>query len=161
MSDVPWTREIEKYVVWDGYAYSPIEINPADAEPRGIKEGDICRIYCDNGGVLGGARITERIIAGTIGMEKAGGGHHIIPGELHRGGNPNCINPDHNMSLRAYGGCYTGFLAQIEKVTMAQWDEWRTNYPEAFARGPEEGKYGTAYDPAYGPSCSGWIEGGK
>jgi hypothetical protein len=30
-------------------------------------------------------------------------------------------------------------------------EEWRNNYPEAFAR---------EYDPAYGPLFSGWIEGG-
>ncbi len=60
---------------------------------RGIKDGDIVRVFNERGSVLGGAVVSERIIPGALRFEKAGGGHHIIPGELHRGGNPNCINP--------------------------------------------------------------------
>jgi len=149
-SDVPWTREIEKVTGWDGYAYSPIWIHSTDAEPRGIKNGDIVRVFNERGGVLGGAVITDRIIAGAIRFEKAGGGHHIIPGELHRGGNPNCINPKEGFSHNVYGLAATHFLVEIEKVTGNQMEEWRANYPEAFARD---------YDPAYGPFFTGWVEG--
>jgi trimethylamine-N-oxide reductase (cytochrome c) len=150
-SDVPWTREIEKVIGWDGYAYSPVWISPQDAEARGIKAGDIVRVFNDHGGVLGGAVINQRIIPGALRFEKAGGGHHIIPGELHRGGNVNCINVKENFSRNVYGMACTHFLAEIEKVTGAQMQEWRENYPEAFERD---------YDPAYGPFFSGWVERG-
>jgi trimethylamine-N-oxide reductase (cytochrome c) len=150
-SDVPWTREIEKVIGWDGYAYSPVWLSPADAEARGIKDGDIIRVYNEKGGVLGGAVIDQRIIPSAIRFEKAGGGHHIIPGELHQGGNPNCINPMHGFSKNVYGLACTHFLVEVEKVTGDQMQEWRENYPEAFARD---------YDPAYGPFFSGWVEGG-
>jgi trimethylamine-N-oxide reductase (cytochrome c) len=50
-----------------------------------------------------------------------------------------------------YGLACTHYLAEIEKVTGDQMQEWRENYPEAFARD---------YDPAYGPFFSGWVEGG-
>jgi len=160
-SDQPWSREIEKVVGWDGYAYAPVLINPEDAAARGIEAGDIVHYYNDRGGVLGGAVVTHRMVKGAIGAEKAGGGHHIIPGKLHRGGNPNAINPDHNHSITAYGGAYTGFLIELEKVTMAMMEGWKAEYPEAFARGPENGgKYSKVYDPAYGPFAAGWIEGG-
>jgi trimethylamine-N-oxide reductase (cytochrome c) len=149
-SDVPFTREIEKVIGWDGYAYSPVWIHPKDAEARGIKDGDIVRVYNERGSVLGGAVISERIIPGALRFEKAGGGHHIIPGELHRGGNPNCINPKIGFSRNVYGLAPTHFLAEVEKVTGAQMQEWRENYPEAFARD---------YDPAYGPFFTGWVEG--
>lgn len=149
-SDVPWTREIEKVIGWDGYAYSPVWIHPTDAEKRGIKDGDIVRVYNERGGVLGGAVISQRIIPGAIRFEKAGGGHHIIPGELHRGGNINSINPKSCFSKNVYGLACTHFLVEIEKVTGNQMDEWRANYPEAFARD---------YDPAYGPFFTGWVEG--
>lgn len=150
-SDVPWTREIEKVIGWDGYAYSPVWISAKDAEKRGIKNGDIVRLYNERGGVLGGAVISERIVPGALRMEKAGGGHHIIPGELHRGGNINSINPKENFSRNVYGMACTHFLVEIEKVTGAMMDEWRAKYPEAFARD---------YDPAYGPFFSGWVEEG-
>jgi hypothetical protein len=99
----------------------------------------------------GGAVVTERIIPGALRFEKAGGGHHIIPGELHRGGNINSINPKSCFSQNVYGLACTHFLVQIEKVTGAQMDEWRTNYPQAFE---------ADYDPAYGPFFSGWVERG-
>lgn len=150
-SDVPWTREIEKVIGWDGYAYSPVWISPRDAEARGIKDGDIVRVFNERGGVLGGAVISQKIIPGALRFEKAGGGHHIIPGELHRGGNPNSINPKEGFSRNVYGLAATHFLVEIEKVTGAQMQEWRENYPEAFARD---------YDPAYGPFFSGWVERG-
>ena len=35
---------------------------------------------------------------------------------------------------------------------MAQMEEWRTKYPEAFAR---------EYDPASGLQFNGWVEGGR
>jgi trimethylamine-N-oxide reductase (cytochrome c) len=149
-SDVPWTREIEKVIGWDGYAYSPVWISPQDAEKRGIKNGDIVRLFNERGSVLGGAVIEQRIIPGAVRMEKAGGGHHIIAGELHRGGNTNSINAGWSFSRNVYGLACTHFLVEVEKVTGAQMQEWRENYPEAFARD---------YDPAYGPFFSGWVEG--
>ena len=150
-SDVPWTREVEKIIGWDGYAYSPVWISPVDAAARGIEDGDIVRVYNERGGVLGGARVCELIIPGGLRFEKAGGSHHIIPGELHQGGNPNCINPVSPFAHTVYGLACTHFLAEIERVTGNMMDGWRKNYPEAFARG---------YDPAYGPFFTGWVEGG-
>jgi trimethylamine-N-oxide reductase (cytochrome c) len=150
-SDVPFTREIEKVVGWDGYAYAPVWISPQDAEKRGIKDGDIVKVYNERGAVLGGAVISQRIIPGALRFEKAGGGSHIIPGELHRGGNINSINPKSCFSKNVYGMACTHFLVEIEKVTGAQYEEWRTNYPEAFE---------APYDPAYGPFFNAWVERG-
>ena len=42
----------------------------------------------------------------------------------------------------------SGYLVNIEKVTMAQMQEWREKYPEAFAR---------EYDPASGLRSDAWI----
>jgi trimethylamine-N-oxide reductase (cytochrome c) len=44
-----------------------------------------------------------------------------------------------------------GFLVEIEKLDPAEMEQWRQQYPEAFARD---------YDPAYGNLFSGWVEGG-
>jgi len=152
--DIPWTREVEKIVGRDGYAYEPIWIHPDTAATRGIEHGDIVRVYNDRGGVLGGAYITQRIRRDAVAMQKAGAGHHIIPGlgGLHEG-NSNFINAD-NISTRAHGISGTGYLVNVERVTGAMMDEWRKNYPEAF----ERRKY---YNPAYGYSFDAWVEGGE
>jgi trimethylamine-N-oxide reductase (cytochrome c) len=45
--DIPWLRELSKIEGWDGYWYEPVQMNPADAEARGIKDGDkIGRASC-------------------------------------------------------------------------------------------------------------------
>jgi trimethylamine-N-oxide reductase (cytochrome c) len=154
-SDVPWLREIEKVIGWDGYAYAPAWIHPEDAEKRGIKDGDIVRVFNDKGGVLGGAVITERVRPGAINFDKAGGGSHIIVGELHQGGNVNCLTPYIPMSRIAYGLACINYLCDVEKVTGDMMDEWRENYPGPFERNRDY------YDPATGPNFLGWIEGGK
>jgi trimethylamine-N-oxide reductase (cytochrome c) len=81
-------------------------------------------------------------------MDKGGGGDSISYTEINRAGNTNCINPTGPQSKRAYGLAHTGYLVEVEKVTGAQMDEWRTKYPDAFKRD---------YDPAYGPFLSGWV----
>ncbi len=150
-TDISWTREIRYIVGWDGYAYSPCWINPVDAAARGIEDGDIVRVYNDRGSVLAGAVVAEKMIPGAVHMDKAGGSDMIDPVSINRGGNINAIAPDETASYHAYGLVPTGYLVEVEKVTGNQMDEWRKNYPEAFARD---------YDPAYGPFFESWVEGG-
>jgi trimethylamine-N-oxide reductase (cytochrome c) len=45
----------------------------------------------------------------------------------------------------------SGYLVEVEKVTMAQMEKWKEQYPEAFAR---------EYDPASGLRFNAWVEGG-
>ncbi len=49
--DIPWLREIPTCKVkgYDGYMYEPVWINPIDAESRGIKTGDILKVFNDRG----------------------------------------------------------------------------------------------------------------
>ncbi len=46
-------------------------INPIDAEPRGIKNGDTLIVYNDRGSVQIMARVTARIMPGVVGMPHA------------------------------------------------------------------------------------------
>ncbi len=150
-TDDPWIREISKIKCWDGYLYEPIRINPVDAAARGIESGDIVKMYNERGAVLAAAMVSERVIPGAVDMNKGGGFDYIIPGELNRGGSNNSICPEMGLSKNALGLAVSGYLVEVEKVTGNQMDEWRKNYPEAFARD---------YNPAYGPLFSGWVEGG-
>src|SRR4030043_2433321 len=71
LDDVNWFHEIETGKVRgpDGYLYEPLWIHPSTAEKRGIKKGDIVRVYNERGAVLGGAYITERIMPGVVSMD--------------------------------------------------------------------------------------------
>ena len=75
----------------------------------------------------------------------------IIPVEVDRGGAINLISPIGITSKNCVGQATSGYLVEVEKVGMAQLEDWRANYPEAFAR---------EYDPASGLRFNGWVEGG-
>ncbi len=154
-SDIPWTREI-KYirvgVGFDGYAYSDFWIHPSDAEPRGIKSGDLVKLYNDRGIVLAVADVCERTKPGNVFLEKANGGDFIEATSINRGGNPNCFAPDWPMSYRAYGLSVYGYLVEAAKVSGDEYMQWKEMYPEAFER---------KNDPKYGYIFESWVEGGN
>ncbi|MFC1884695.1 molybdopterin-dependent oxidoreductase [Thermodesulfobacteriota bacterium] len=54
---VPWLREVEEHRAW---------INPADADPRGVKDGNEILVFNDRGKVAIKAWVTERIMPGVI-----------------------------------------------------------------------------------------------
>ena len=136
---------------WDGYLYEPIWINPEDAQARGIKDGDIVKLFNERGVVLGGAFVWERILPGAVSMDHGARADLIHVGEgtfLDRGGANNLISPLNGISKNCWGMATSGFLVDIAKVTMAEMEEWKEKYPEAFAR---------AYDPAAGLRFDAWV----
>jgi trimethylamine-N-oxide reductase (cytochrome c) len=149
--DVTWFREIKTCKVRgpDGYLYQPVWINPGDAAARGIADGDVVKIYNERGGVLGGAWVTERMIAGAISIDHGAKYDPIVPGELDRGGAINTICPHNPTSKNAMGMATSGFLAEVERVNL---DELRRKYPEAFSR---------PFDAAAGPGVASFLYGGK
>jgi trimethylamine-N-oxide reductase (cytochrome c) len=56
----------EHRMLIDGYRYWIFRMNPADAEARGLKNGDIVEVYNDRGNVLCGLHVTQRVPAGTV-----------------------------------------------------------------------------------------------
>jgi molybdopterin guanine dinucleotide-containing S/N-oxide reductase-like protein len=151
--DISWTREAPTCKVkgYDGYMYEPLWINPVDAEKRGIKSGDIVKVFNERGTVLGGAIVWERIMPGVVYMDHGARVDYIIPGKLDRGGAIDLITPAAVTSKNCVGMATSGFLVETARVTMEEMDEWRRNYPEAFQR---------EYDPASGLRFNGWVEGG-
>ena len=73
----------------------------------------------------------------------------IVPGELDRGGAINLISPDGIISKNCVGQATSGYLVEVERVSMGQMEEWRKQYPEAFER---------EYDPASGLRFNAWVE---
>jgi len=148
--DVTWLREISTCKVKgaDGYLYEPLWINPVDAGPRSIENGDIVKLYNERGTVLGGAYITERIIPGAV-YQDHGARHDPIATGLDRGGSNNLICPANTTSKNASGMATSGYLVEVKKVSSDEMEAWRTNHPEAFKR---------EYDPASGLHFNAWIE---
>ncbi|MCE5253049.1 MAG: molybdopterin-dependent oxidoreductase, partial [Actinomycetia bacterium] len=152
--DITWTREIGTMKVKgrDGYLYEPVWLNPAEAAARGIKHGDIVKVFNERGTVLGGAYVTERVRTRVAYMDHGSRWDPIIPGRLDRGGAINTITPHNLTSKRATGMAVSGFLVEVAKVTDEEMAGWRRDYPEAFERN---------YDPATGVSLSGWLCAGS
>lgn len=131
--DINWFHEIctSKVRGSDDYLYEPVWLNPKDAEARGIKDGDIVKVSNERGGVLGGARVWERIVPGATYMDHGARYDPIVPGELDRGGAINTITPKNLMSKNATGMATSGYLVEVERVDI---ESLQKQYPEAFAR---------------------------
>lgn len=90
-------------------------INPVDAESRGIKNGDMVRIYNDRGVIEIMARVTPRIMVGVCGMGR-GGTPQFDENGVDHGGCANVLTSRHFSSL-ARGHCGNGScLVQVEKA---------------------------------------------
>ena len=153
MDDVTWSREVGtmKIRAKDGYQYEPCWLHPSDASKRGISHGDIVKVFNERGTVLCGAYVTERIIPQSCSIDHGARLDPIIPGILDRGGAINTITPAALTSTNSTGMAVSGFLVEIEKVTDREMDEWKRDYPEAFAR---------QLDPASGVCLDGWLAPG-
>ncbi|MFC1902176.1 molybdopterin-dependent oxidoreductase [Chloroflexota bacterium] len=151
--DVTWTREAPTCKVKgpDGYMYEPLWVHTSEAKKRGIRSGDIVKVYNERGAVLGGAYVTERLMTGVTYMDHGARYDPIIPGELDRGGAINTISPIEITSKNCAGMATSGYLVEVERVSLEQMDEWKKQYPEAFAR---------EYDPASGLRFNAWVEEG-
>jgi trimethylamine-N-oxide reductase (cytochrome c) len=149
--DIVWFREIPTCKVKgpDDYLYEPCWLCPQDAERLGIRSGDIVKIFNDEGVILCGARVSERVPATTLTINK-GARPDPISERIDRGGCTNLICPPDIISKHCAGFVVTGYLVGLAKLEKAEMAEWKAKYPDAFAR---------AYDPASGSSYAGWVEG--
>ena len=147
--DIKWFREIETCKVKgkDGYLYEPLWLALEDAEARGIEDGDIVKMFNERGTILCGARISERVTARSVVIAKGSRVDPIAP-HLDRGGAANLICPGNQVSKHCKGFAVTGYLAEVAKVTDEEYEGWKRDYPEAFARD---------YDPAIGINRKSWV----
>jgi trimethylamine-N-oxide reductase (cytochrome c) len=106
----------------NGYYYITARIHPSDAETRGIKEGDVIRLFNDRAQVLCAAHVTERVRPGTIhayeGSAKYDPIQPGVPGSVDRAGCVNMLASDRFMSQNAPGFAPNSILIEIVK-----WEE--------------------------------------
>jgi len=116
----PWLEEIPaSRMKKDGYAWWPVRIHPSDAEPRGIHNGDIVKMYNDRGAVLLIAYVTERARPGTVHSYQAGAKYDPLepgkPGSIDKGGCVNLLTPSRMVSKNAPGMANNSCLVEITK----------------------------------------------
>ena len=98
--EVPWMRELDPQSVW---------INTTDAEARGIKNGDLVDIYNNRGRVRISAKVTERIMPGTVSVSE-GAWYSPDKDGVSRGGCANVLTNDG----KSPGGCVPMNTAIVE-----------------------------------------------
>jgi len=149
--DIPWTKEAVtgKIKGPDGYLYEPVWLHPVEAASRGIKTGDIVKIFNERGIVLGGAYVTERLRPDVAYIDHGARCDWIKMGEIDRGGAINLISPLGTTSKNAAGQATSGYLVEVAKVTPEEMQGWREAYPEAFERD---------YCSASGLRFSAWLQ---
>ena len=148
--DITWTREAPtcKITGPDGYKYEPIWIHPSEAAKRGIKHGEIIKIFNERGIVLGGAYVTERLRPGVAYVDHGARIDPIILGKVDRGGAINTISPTGTTSKNCVGQATSGYLVEVRKMLRGEWDEWRRENPAAFER---------VYDKGAGLRFDAWV----
>jgi len=95
----------------------PIWIHPADAEARGIKAGDIVRVFNGRGQVLAGAVITDLVMPGVVQLATGAWYDPLDPASgnsLDKHGNANTLTIDKGTSRLGQGPIAQSALVEIE-----------------------------------------------
>jgi trimethylamine-N-oxide reductase (cytochrome c) len=109
----------------EGYAiagHEPCVLNPGDAAARGIKDGDVVRVFNDRGQVLAGAKLSDEVMPGVVRLYEGGWydpQDPTRPGTLDKYGDVNVLSPDIGTSKLAQGNCGQTIIGEVEKYTGA------------------------------------------
>ncbi len=97
----------------------PVVINDKDAAARGIKDGDIVRLFNDRGQTLAGAVVTPDILEGTICLHEGAWYDPAEPGKkgaLDKYGSPNLLTLDTTLTSRFAQATIAGTtICNVEK----------------------------------------------
>jgi biotin/methionine sulfoxide reductase len=96
----------------------PLIINRHDAEARGIRDGDVVRIFNGRGAFLAAARLSEALIPGVLSIATGAWYDPAEPGvagSLEKHGNPNVVTLDTGTSRLAQAPVAQTVLVQVER----------------------------------------------
>jgi biotin/methionine sulfoxide reductase len=95
----------------------PITINRADARARGIRAGDVVRVFNDRGAVLAGAVISDDVRLGVVCLPTGAWfdpSDPTLPASLEKHGNPNVLTRDFGTSRLTQGPTAHSTLVEVE-----------------------------------------------
>lgn len=98
----------------------PCWMNPADAKARGLKDGDVVRVFNDRGQILAGLKITDDIMPGVIRINEGGWYDPFDArkeGTLCAYGDVNVLTTGLSTSKLAQGNCGQTGVAEVERYT--------------------------------------------
>ena len=114
-----WLNEVKDHrVLVDGHRYWIMRMNSADAEARGISEGDLIRAFNDRGSVILAAQVTERLPSGTVHSYESCADYLPTgtPGESpDRAGCVNVLTSKRFMTPTSHAQANNSCLVQVEK----------------------------------------------
>ncbi len=96
----------------------PVSIHPDDARSRGIRDGDVVRLFNDRGACLAGAVVTDGIRPGVVCLSTGAWFDPVDPrdiGSLDKHGNPNVLTLDKGTSKLAQCCMAQTTLVEIER----------------------------------------------
>ncbi|WP_201304912.1 molybdopterin dinucleotide binding domain-containing protein [Streptomyces sp. GS7] len=98
----------------------PILLNAADAEHRGMQEGDVVRVFNDRGSFLAGLRIadSDTLLPGVAQIATGAWYDPLTPGApgtLEKHGNPNVVTLDKGTSQLSQGSAAQTCLVEVER----------------------------------------------
>ncbi|HIF9068897.1 TPA: trimethylamine-N-oxide reductase TorA [Photobacterium damselae] len=95
----------------------PVHLNPDDAKARGIKDGDIVRVFNDRGQLLAGAKVSGDYPPGVIRITEGAwfGPINNDIGALDTYGDPNTLTQDIGTSELAQATSANTVVVQVEK----------------------------------------------
>ena len=92
----------------------PIRMNQADADARGLIDGDVVRVFNDRGACLAGLVIDDRVRPDVVQLS-TGAWFDPASRHLERHGNPNVLTLDAGTSRLAQGTSALSALVQAER----------------------------------------------
>ena len=103
----------------------PLWLNPADAAQRGVKDGDVVRLFNERGACLAGAIVTEQMRPGVVQLAT---GAWFDPLPAAEGGAAFCVHGNPNVLTRDAG---TSKLAQgpSAQTCLVQLEVWKGELP--------------------------------
>jgi biotin/methionine sulfoxide reductase len=98
----------------------PARVHPAEAQRRGLVEGDIILVRSRRGRCLAGLHVDDAVRPGVLQLSTGAWYDPLEPGSLEtldRHGNPNVLTADHGTSRLAQGPSAHSALVEIERYT--------------------------------------------